>query len=123
MGTNLDVSVKPESRVEVTLSRRWQPPELIISGSPYPWGSGTYALGNDVEKYHTIHVTGQKGTAFISKTISPLGMMRDTAPGTAKTWAMAVEKSIDLKFTGAGHKTLIVTARDGYALLSIYGER
>ena len=72
MGTNLEVTIAPESRVEVTLLRRWQPPELVISGSPYTWGSGTYTLSNDVEKYHTMHITGQKGTAFVSKTISPL---------------------------------------------------
>ena len=41
LGNNLDLIIQPQSRVEITLLRRWHPPELIISGHEYPWPSGT----------------------------------------------------------------------------------
>ena len=123
LGTDLDLFVASESRVEVTLLRRWHPPELLVSGSPYPWAPGTYHIGQDIEKYHTIQITGQKGFGFITKTISPTGMLRDTAKGTAKTWLFDVESSLSLTFTDDGHKTLKIESEQHYEILSMYGER
>ena len=103
LGTSLDLVIRPESRVEITLLRRWQPPELIISGHEYPWSSGTYSLGSDIEDYHTLHITGQNGYKFVSKTISPLGMMRDTVKTTPWSWIINIEKLFELTFTGDCH--------------------
>ena len=123
MGTDLDMSVAPESRVEITLLRRWEPSELLVSGKPYPWGPGTYNIGNDIEKYQTIHITGQKSLSVITKTISPVGLLRDTVRGSTKTWLFDVETSLILTFSGKGHKTLQIESEQGFKILSLYGER
>ena len=116
----MNLVVEPESRVEVTLLRRWQPPELLFSGKVYPWASGILSIANNVEEYRQLHITGQNGNAFIAKTISPIGMMHDSHN---KTWKMSFEKHINLVFGGEKHKVLKITASDGYKILSIYGER
>ena len=123
MGTDLNLSVAPKSRVEVTLLRRWEPSELLVSGKPYPWGPGTYNIGNSIEKYQTIHITGQKGLSVITKTISPVGLLRDTVRGTTKTWMFDVETSLSLTFSGKGHKTLKIESEQHFKIISMYGER
>ena len=123
MGTNLDLSIEPESRLEITLLRRWQPPELLVSGSPYPWPSGTYHIGQNIEDYQTIQITGQKGFTFITKNISPKGMLRDTIQPTSKVWIFEVETNLSLTFTGEKHKMLKIESEQGFKILSLYGER
>ena len=120
MGQDLKLNIEPTSRVEVTLLRRWQPPELLISGKVYPWGSQTLSITNNIEEYRSLHITGQNGSNFIAKTISPLGMMHDKKD---PMWKISVEDHIALIWDGEGHKTLKITANDGYKMLSIYGER
>ena len=100
--------------------RRWQPPELLVSGKVYPWGSQTLSITNDVEAYRSIHITGQNGNLFISKTISPLGMLHDKQN---ILWDIVVEDMISLLWGGLGQKTLKIKANLGYKVLSIYGER
>ena len=123
MGTDLALSVEPNSFVEITLLRRWEPPELLVSGSSYPWAPGTYHIGQNIEDYHTIQITGQKGYSFISKTISPKGMLRDTVRGTSKVWIFEVETNLSLTFTGEKHKTLKIESDEGFSILSMYGMR
>ena len=120
MGTGLKLDVQPTSRVEVTLLRRWEPPELLVSGDVYPWKTQTVSIANDVEKYRSITITGQQGETFIFKNISPLGMMHDSQN---TTWYMNVEGNIKLVWGGPGHKTLQITVDDGFQVLSIYGQR
>ena len=121
LGDDLNLTVAANSRVEVTLLRQWYPPELIVSGDAYPWGSGTYKLVNDIEAYRHVHITGQNGDMFIGKSISPLGMRHDSIN---KVWKIDIEDKILLEFKEHGHKTMIVKViGHGYKILSIYGER
>jgi len=120
MGTDLNLVVEKGSRVEVSETRQWQPPELIAGNIAYPWAPQTVTLINNVEKYRSLHVTGQLGDTFVAKTISPVGMMHDDLN---KVWKISVEKHINLEFKGLKHKTLTITSEDGYKILSIYGER
>ena len=123
MGTDLALSIASESRVEVTLLRRWEPPELLVSGLSYPWAPGTYHIGQNIEDYQTIQITGQKGFTFITKTISPKGMLRDTIQPTAKIWIFEVETNLSLTFTGEKHKTLKINSEEGFKVLSMYAQR
>ena len=78
------------------------------------------SIVNDVEKYRSLHITGQNGNNFIAKTVSPLGMLQDNKN---LLWEISVEGHIELIWGGTGHKTLKISANDGYTILSIYGER
>ena len=86
----------------------------------YPWPSQTVTIVNNIDEYRSIHITGQLDNVFISKTISPLGMMHDALN---KVWKVSIEGHIDLEFSGVNHRTLKIKAKDGYKILSIYGER
>ncbi len=116
----MDLIVEKGSRVEVTETHRWEAPEMVVSNVVYPWSSQTVTISNDIQMYHYIHITGQNGDAFIAKTISPIGMCSDH---DIPVWKISVEGKIDLEFSGAKHKTLKITAKDGYKILSMYGVR
>ena len=81
LGTNLNLIVKPESRVEVTLLRRWQPPELLVRDQVYPWASQTLHLGNDVEAYPQNRTAWQHIYIEMNQ---PLGMQHDNINTTWK---------------------------------------
>ena len=125
-GLNLNITIDADSRVEVTLLRLWYPPELVAASSKYPWGPGTLYLANDINGYRQIHITAYKDTTFISKTISPMGMIHDST--IDKTWTVNVENSLKLEFSGRSHDVLHISEiasqnQKGYKILSMYGSR
>ena len=122
IGENLDLIVEKGSRVEVTETHRWEAPEMIVGSHVYPWSSQTIVLANDIEAYHYIHIEAQNGDVFASKTISPIGM-RGRMGLPNRVWKINVEGKVDLEFSGIGHKTLKISCKDSYQILSMYGVR
>ena len=119
-GDNLDLIVERGSRVEVTETHRWESPQLLTSSVMYPWTSQTITINNDIETYNFIHITGNNGNTFITKTISPIGMY---TKNNISIWKISIANKINLEFSGNKHQTLKVETKEGYQIISMYGVR
>ena len=86
----------------------------------YPWTSQTITINNDIETYNFIHITGNNGNTFITKTISPIGMY---TKNNISIWKISIANKINLEFSGDKHQTPKVETKKGYQIISMYGVR
>ena len=118
LGKDLDLTVKKESRFEVTETHRWEAPERIAANVPYPWTKQhTPRIISNIENYQYIHVTARSNDNFASATISPIEMK------SISTWIVPLNDDLTIKFSGDGHRTINITDKASYQIINMHGVR